>query len=153
MNIRVEEIGSTVNSTGSHMFLDNRPFCFIIEDGYREKKVKHETRIPAGRYRVLPRTAGSFFEKYRKAHGHKFVLHIQDVPGFEFILMHIGNTIKDTSGCLLINRFIGIGTDGNFMGSDSTSMYKLFYSLAEKALERGEEIWIEIQRRPVIIQN
>lgn len=150
MNLRLEEIGTTPNSTGSHLFIDNRPFCFTVEDGYRDKKIKHETRIPAGRYRVVPRTVGSFFEKYKKQFGHKFVLHLLDVPGFEYILLHIGNTVKDTSGCVLVNRFLGLGTDGNYTGTDSTSVYKLMYSLAEKALERGEEIWIEIQRRKIV---
>lgn len=153
MNLFLEEIGTTPNSTGSQLFLDNKPFCFVVEDGHRDKKIKHETRIPAGRYQVVPRTEGSFFAKYSKAYGHKFVPHLLDVPGFDLILFHIGNTVKDTSGCLLVNRFIGIGIDGNYCGKDSASVYKLLYSLMAAALERGEEIWIEIQRREIIDEN
>ena len=147
MNLILEEIFTTKNSTASCLILDKRPFCFIVEDGARDKKVKHETRIPSGRYQIKPRRTGSFFKKYSKQFGHKFVPHLQEVPGFEFILIHIGNTIKDTSGCLLVNRFVGLGTDGNAAGADSTSVYKLFYALMEKALEREEEIWIEIRRK------
>lgn len=147
MLLELFEIASTTNSTASLMAVDGRPLCFVVEDGARDKKVKHETRIPAGVFKILPRKSGSFFTKYAKAFGHKFVLHLQDVPGFEFILIHIGNTIRDTSGCLLVNRFVGLGVDGNFSGTDSTSVYKLLYSLAEAALERGEEIYIKINRK------
>ncbi len=153
MTLFLNEIGTTNNSTASHLFVDNRPFCFVVEDGYRDKKVKHETRIPAGRYQIKPRREGFFYENYRSRFGHKFVPHLQDVPGFEYILIHIGNTIKDTSGCLLLNRKIGIDKDGNYFGEDSTSIYKLFYNLMALALERGEEIWIDIQRNPVITEN
>lgn len=146
MKLTLLEIGSTPNSTASHLYLDDRPFCFVIEDGYREKKVMHETRIPAGTYRIVPRAAGKFFELYSKRWGHKFVPHIIDVPDFTFILIHIGNTIKDTSGCLLVNRSVGLGNDGNYFGSDSSSVYRLLYSLMEKAFERNEEVIIEIYR-------
>jgi hypothetical protein len=146
MLLELFEIANTANSTASLMAVDGRPLCFVVEDGPREKKVKHETRIPAGVFKILPRKEGSFFTQYSKNFGHKFVLHLQDVPGFEFILIHIGNTIKDTSGCLLVNRFVGLGIDGNFSGTDSTSVYKLLYSLAAAALERGEKIYIKINR-------
>lgn len=149
MILTLKEIGSTPNSTGSQLFMDGKPFCFVVEDGFRAKKVKHETRIPAGRYRIEARKEGSFFRKYSKQFGHAFVPHLLDVPGFEFILIHIGNTIKDTSGCILVNRFLGLGTDNNYCGSDSTSVYKLLYSLMAAALERGEEIWIEVVRNPI----
>lgn len=147
MLLEVFEIAASANSTSSIMTVDGRPLCFVLEDGARDKKVKHETRIPGGVYKILPRKSGSFFTKYAKDFGHKFVLHLQDVPGFEFILIHIGNTIRDTSGCLLVNRFVGIGINGDFSGTDSTSIYKLLYSLAAAALERGEEIYIKINRK------
>jgi len=153
MNIFLEEIGLTPNSTASHLFVDNKPFCFTIEDGHRDIKVKHESRIPAGRYKIVPRTVGSFYEKYKRNFNHKFVPQLEDVPGFEFILIHIGNTVKDTSGCILVNRFVGLGTDGNYSGIDSTSVYKLLYSLIALAFERGEECWIEIHRLEIINES
>lgn len=154
MNIFIEEIGTTPNSTGSQLFVDGRPFCFVVEDGHRDKKVYGETRIPGGRYQIIPRYEGSFFEKYRREHGHKFSIQIANVPGFEFILIHIGNTIADTKGCLLVNRNIGIQTTPrDYKGTDSTSVYKLLYSLIEAAFERNEEVWIEIQRRDIIDEN
>lgn len=49
MNIFLDEIVTTPNSTLSLVFLDNKQFCFTIEDGYRDIKVDGETRIPGHR--------------------------------------------------------------------------------------------------------
>lgn len=146
MILTILEVASTPNSTASQLLMDNKHFCFVIEDGYREKKVKKETRIGAGRFPVVPVKFGRFFEAYKKKFGHKFALLVKNVPGFDGIMIHIGNYIKDTDGCPLVNRSIGMGVDGNFFGSDSTSVYKLLYSLIDAALERGEEIWLEVIR-------
>lgn len=151
MNIFVEEIGTTPNSTASQMFVDSRPFCFVVEDGHRDKKQFGETRIPAGRYQVIKRKTGKFYEKYRREYGHEFALWVKNVPGFEWILIHIGNTIKDTNGCLLVNRFIGIqALTMDYVGTDSSSVYKLLYALVNAAYQRGEEVWIEITRREIM---
>ena len=154
MNIFIEEVGTTANSTGSQLFVDGRPFCFVLEDGYRDKKVPGETRIPPGRYQVLKHTNGKFYEKYTRDFGHDFALHIANVPGFEWILFHIGNTTKDTRGCLLVNRNIGVGASPrDYVGSDSTSVYKLLYALVKAAFERGEEVWVDVTRRDIIDEN
>jgi hypothetical protein len=154
MNIFIEEIGTTPNSTASQLFIDGKPFCFVVEDGHRDKKVASETRIPPGRYQVVKRTEGRFYEKYKADFKHQFALHIINVPGFEYILLHIGNTIKDTKGCLLVNRNIGINPiTGNYQGTDSSSVYRALYMIVAAAFERGEECWIEIQRREIIDEN
>jgi hypothetical protein len=69
------------------------------------------------------------------------------------VLIHIGNTVADTRGCLLINSGISIDQyveKPDFSGTGSTPAYKLFYDLVEKAFERGEEVTIEIFRRQII---
>ena len=33
---------------------------------------------------------------------HKGMLWVRDIPGFEYILIHTGNTDEHTSGCLLV---------------------------------------------------
>lgn len=153
MNIFVEEIGTTPHSTASQMFVDNKPFGFVIEDGYRERKIPGETRIPAGRYRIMPRFIGGFYVRYKARFGHKFSLHVTDVPEFTDVLIHIGNTVKDTRGCLLVNAGIQLDRNGTYYGIDSTTPYKLLYNLVALAFERGEEVWIEIHRRPVVDEN
>lgn len=148
MLIEINEIATTPNSTASVMLVDGRFFCFVLEDGPRDKKVKHETRIPAGMYPVLPAKTGRFYQLYKKRWGHEFAIYLDNVPGFTGILIHIGNTVKDTSGCPLVNRFLGLGVDGNFSGTDSTSVYRQLYSLVAAAFERKEKVLCKVIRLP-----
>lgn len=64
------------------------------------------------------------------------MLHIQDVPGFEYILIHCGNTQADTSGCLLVGA--GAITDKSNMSiSNSRAAYRVFYPLVVDAAANG----------------
>lgn len=148
MRITIQTIAETPNSTASMMMVDGRFFCWVLEDGHRDKKVKHETRIPAGLYPINKATSGRFYELYKKRYKHEFAIYVDNVPGFEGIMIHIGNTVKDTSGCPLVNRNIGLGVDGNFFGSDSASVYRQLYSLVDAAFERNETILLEVKRLP-----
>lgn len=153
MNIFVEEIGTTPTSTASQLFVDNKPFCFVIEDGYNEPKVPGKTRIPPGRYQIIQRKRGKFYEKYKTNHKHTFAIELKGVPGFTDILIHIGNTVGDTRGCLLVNKGLNISPTGAYFGKESTDVYLALYAKINGAFERNEEIWIEIQRREVIDDN
>ena len=72
------------------------------------------------------------------------MLHITNVPNFEYILIHCGNTDEHTSGCLLVgdsqenNDFV---TNG-FIGK-STQAYKRLYRMVAEVLDRGEQVFIE----------
>ena len=108
--------------------------AYTLEDEWREEKVSAETRIPEGTYDIKLRTTGGFHSRYANKFGdwHKGMLHVQDVPGFEYILIHTGNTDEHTMGCLLVadTSQQNITKDG-FIGA-STSAYKRIYpSLAE----------------------
>ena len=48
-----------VNDNGDREFL-----CYTLEDEYRERKVKGETRIPAGEYAITLRDYGGFHNRY-----------------------------------------------------------------------------------------
>lgn len=147
MKLRLFEIAATQNSTASLLSIDGKPFCMVVEDGPRDKKVKHETRIPAGIYQVEQRKEGKFFNQYSKRFKHSFVPELLNVPGFTGILIHIGNFISDTSGCLLVNRWVGLGADGNFSGMDSTTAYKRLYNVLAMAFEDGKTVEIEVNRK------
>lgn len=117
--------------------------CGILEDEPRTKKVWGETRIPAGRYQIKLRTTGGFHERYSKRFGedwHKGMLHLQDVPNFKYILIHIGNDDDDTAGCLLVGTVV----PGEYRLKDSTIAYKEIYPPIRDALLQGEEVWITI---------
>ena len=124
------------------MFVDCDFECFTIEDEFRTTKKYGETRIPNGRYKVELRTVGGFHNRYLKKFGkdfHKGMLWVKDVPNFEYILIHIGNTEKDTAGCLLVGSTSN--SEKGFIG-DSTGAYKSMYKKVSDAILRGEDVYI-----------
>ena len=118
--------------------------CYTLEDEYRDDKVMHETRIPAGTYEITLRTVGGFNSRYsdRFAGIHKGMLWVRDIPGFEYILIHCGNDDDDTSGCLLLGntQTENLISDG-FVGSSSVA-YKRVYTKVADVLEKGEKVEI-----------
>lgn len=138
MKIQVDRFVSDSDTTVSRVSVDGSFVCFGLEDEYRATKLVNETRIPAGRYRVLLRTAGKHHQQYKAQFPdiHRGMLHIQDVPGFDFILIHCGNTQADTSGCLLVGT--GAATDENNMSiSGSRAAYRRLYPQAAGAAASG----------------
>lgn len=148
MKLEVLRVSSDVDSSSGLVFdiTDGRKFlCYSLEDEYRNDKVMHETRVPAGTYQIQLRKVGGFNARYEKKYGdfHKGMLHVQDVPGFEYILIHTGNTDEHTSGCLIVgdsqenNQLLKNG----FIGK-SVQAYKRIYTPIATALENGEEVTI-----------
>ena len=64
------------------------------------------------------------------------MLQVMDVPGFEFILIHVGNTDKDTAGCLLLG-FNANTSQGLSVGS-SVKAYKRLYSRVIEAAKANQ---------------
>jgi hypothetical protein len=148
MKLEVLRVSSALDSTSGLLFdvTNGREFlCYTLEDEYRNEKVMHETRVPAGTYEIKLRKEGGFHGRYTKRFPdfHDGMLHVQDVPGFEYILIHTGNTDEHTSGCLIIgdsqenNKLIKNG----FIGK-STQAYKRVYPLILTALNAGKEVTI-----------
>ncbi len=141
MELDVLRYNSENSYTDGLFFIDKDFECFTIEDEARTVKVKGETRIPNGRYKVEFRNVGGFDQRYKNKFGdfHKGMLWVKDVPNFEYILIHIGNDEDDTAGCLLL----GSTADSNkgFIGG-STTAYKKAYAKIAHALLRGEDVWI-----------
>ena len=148
MKLEILRVSSDVDSSSGLVFdiTDGRKFlCYSLEDEYRNDKVMHETRVPAGTYQIQLRKVGGFNARYAKKYGdfHKGMLHVQDVPGFEWILIHTGNTDEHTSGCLIVgdsqenNQLMKNG----FIGK-SVQAYKRIYTPIATALENGEEVTI-----------
>jgi len=148
-NIEVLRYSSGVDSTLG-ILSENGPLgreflAYTLEDEFREKKVSAETRIPEGTYNVKLRTTGGFHSRYLAKFGsdfHKGMLHVQDVPGFEYILIHTGNTDENTMGCLLVadTSQQNITKDG-FIGA-SVDAYKRIYSSLAEWLVDGNKLTI-----------
>jgi len=151
MKYEVLRTSSGKDSTSGLLFevsQNKRTFlAYTLEDEQRDVKVWGETRIPAGTYKLKLRTEGGFHNKYLSKYGkpfHKGMIHVQDVPGFEYILWHTGNTDEHTAGCLILgnsqtnNR---IAKDG-FIGS-SVDAYKFVYPRVVSAIEAGIDVEVE----------
>lgn len=149
MKLEVIRFSSQKDSTNGILFEvveGKRNFlCYTLEDEHREEKVFGETRVPSGTYEITLRTVGGFHSRYTKKYGemHKGMLWVRNVPGFEYILIHTGNTDEHTAGCLLLGdsqQNNAIKSDG-FIGS-SVQAYKRVYPKVAKALESNEKVTI-----------
>jgi hypothetical protein len=75
------------------------PLCVTLEDPPLGNQ-RRISCIPAGKYTVVPHSGQKFKDVWR----------LEDVPGRDGILIHIGNSIADTEGCILVG--LGIGSPG-----------------------------------------
>ena len=142
MKLQVLRFSSESDSTNGLLLDVTEEIKFLaytLEDEYRKHKKSKETRIPAGTYKIELRDEGGFHKRYSKRYPniHRGMLHIIDVPNFEYILIHTGNTDEHTAGCLLIGNSQEnnqINKNG-FIGS-SVNAYKRVYPLIAKAIEK-----------------
>jgi hypothetical protein len=116
-----------------------------IEDKYRKEKVKGETRIDAGVYALgLQELVTPMTERYRnKFDWFDLHLHVKDVPNFSGIYIHIGNTQKDSEGCLLVGNTANNNRIEAGRITRSTEAYKEFYLKVYPLLKAGKKINIE----------
>lgn len=112
MRIEVKRIAKRSTYTIGKMYIDGNYFCDTLEDvdrGINQKdsldtikkiKVAGATAIPTGAYKVIVNMSPKFQRNLPR---------LIDVPGFEGILIHRGNTDKDTAGCILVgeNKVVG----------------------------------------------
>ena len=140
MKITVRRYAHNDEATLSRVYLDDEEFCYGLEDQPQEEKVMHETRIPAGTYDIKLRNEGGMTKKYAERYDfHEGMLHVQNVPGFEWIYIHTGNTDDHTSGCLLVGH---TRNEDTFTIGNSRAAYSdLYQAIVEAA--RGEDLQIE----------
>ena len=149
MKLKVLRFSSQEDSTSGLLFLEedgkSKFLCYTLEDEYRETKIKGETRIPTGTYEIILRKHGGFHKKYSKRFSdiHRGMLHITNVPGFDYILLHCGNTDEHTAGCLLVGdtQSNNIINKNGFIGQ-SSQCYKRIYPPIVSAIERGDKVKI-----------
>lgn len=100
-NLRLERECLEERTLGK-LYINNEFFCDTIEDKYRdlskEKKVYGETCIPFGTYKVIINMS----PKYGR-----LMPRLLDVPYFEGILIHNGNTEQDSAGCIICGKRSG----------------------------------------------
>ena len=116
------------------LMVDGEKFSDTLEDKVRdlksEKKVYGETAIPAGKYKVVM----SMSSKFKKV-----MPYLENVPQFTGIMIHPGNTIKDTLGCILVGEN---KKKGQLVNSRKYS--DELNKRINEAIERKEQVWIEV---------
>lgn len=123
-----------------------RFLCWTLEDERRRDKVPGETRIPAGTYDLSLRNEGGQTLRYAERFGdfHRGMIHLRDVPGFEFVHIHVGNDDDDTDGCILVGDGVhqNVTEPGRLVGS--TAAYKRIYPAIAARLEAGEKVTLAV---------
>lgn len=135
-------LGTLFDVTDAPKFL-----CYALEDQFNEPKIPGETRIPPGRYQIKLRNEGGMVKRYKKRFPwHKGMLWLQDVPGFKWVYMHVGNKDDDTDGCLLLGDGQISNVTERGMVTTSVAAYRRIYEMivAELETETGE-VWITVE--------
>ena len=154
MELKVKRVAKKNEYTIGRLYIDGKYVSDTLEDCDRgltqdmpleeikAKKVYGKTAIPTGTYEIDMNTISPKFQarSWAKPYGGKLPRLI-GVKGFEGVLVHVGNTADNSSGCLLVGKNSIKG-----MVTDST---KTFMSLMSKYLLpaklRGEKITITIE--------
>lgn len=136
-----------------HLYVDGEYLSDTLEDtsrGLNSKmplkeilkiKIKGLTAIPTGIYAISLNTVSP---KYSKK---KFFMdlckgkmpRVLDVPGYDGILIHPGNSAKDTDGCILVGYNKVKGGLVN-----STEAFIKLYGMLKKAHDNHEGIYLKI---------
>lgn len=141
------EIKSTY--TIGELMIDGQFFCHILEDPVRdinkngkfdggEVKIKGNTAIPYGKYKIDMNTVSPRFRNASWAVPYDGkVPRLIGVNSFEGVLIHPGNTTRDTEGCLLP----GVKSGSSVIKSQDT-----FHKLMEKLKSMNtSDLWIDIR--------
>jgi hypothetical protein len=149
MKIQLIRTQFGTDATNGLLFIDGQFECYTLEDQYQAVKVMHETCIPEGTYKIIFRKVGGFHERYSKRYqnAHYGMLWLQDVPEFEYILIHGGNTDDNTSGCIIVGdtqQDLDVSKDG-FIGASQQAYQKMYRRISSELLN-GKEITIEISK-------
>lgn len=96
MNVFLHRFKQDAAGTFGLMVIGNEPICVTCEDPWNDNK-PNISCIPEGVYQCVPHSG----EKYKN------VWRLENVPGREAILIHNGNTISNTEGCILVGNSMG----------------------------------------------
>lgn len=154
MKLTLNRIAKRDTYTIGKLYIDGEYFCDTIEDKDRglkqtmslaeikQKKIKHQTAIPTGTYEITlnvvsPKYSGKPW--YVNLCGAKMP-RLLNIPGYDGVLIHPGNTANDTSGCLIVGKNTVVGKV-----TESRVVFKNLYAKLKAAATKGERITITIQ--------
>ncbi len=127
MKLELKRIARREGYTIGRLYIDGEYFCDTLEDRARdltkEAKVYGKTAIPEGTYEVTLRVQSPRFSQKRQYDFCKgYLPRLLNVPSFQGVLIHCGNTAEDTDGCILVGKNTVKG-----MVTDSTATFRKLY--------------------------
>ena len=149
MELKLKRIARRETYTIGKLYIDGVYFCDTIEDKDRglsqslplaeniARKKYAETAIPTGRYFVTLCVQSQKFKRYKQYEFCSgYLPRLMNVPAFDGVLIHIGNTAKDSAGCILVGKNKVVGKVIN-----STETFLKLYEILSCT---KENIWITI---------
>jgi len=127
MKLLLKRLHKTELSTIGELFVDGKFECYTLEDKEREIKIKGETAIPKGTYNVSITQSNRF---------KRLLPLLANVPNFDGVRIHSGNSNHDTEGCILV----GTTRSNDFIGNSRIAFDKLF-----KKMQVAKEITLTIE--------
>ncbi len=127
MKLLLKRLHRTDNSTIGELSIDGKFECYTLEDKERDVKIKSETAIPKGTYKVIINKSNRF---------KRLLPLLIDVKNFEGVRIHPGNTNHDTEGCILV----GSKRSLDFIGGSRVAFDKLF-----KKMQLAKDITLTIE--------
>lgn len=145
MELKLKRAYSDDKHTIGVMTMNGKFAGFTLEDAVREKKIAGITCIPEGKYRIALRTELSpMTQKYRDSHPFfDWHLMLVDVPNYENVYIHIGNSHRDTEGCILIGDQLANPLKTALPLQLSGNAFKDFYKSVRPVVE-SEPVWITV---------
>lgn len=154
MELKLNRIARKNGYTIGRLSINGKYFSDTLEDSDRglsssmsldvlkKKKLPHITAIPTGKYQITMDVISPRFSKskFYQQFGEGRVPRLLNVPAYQGVLIHCGNTAKDTDGCILVGKNAKVG-----MVLDSKQTYTNLYPLLEAAAKRKENIFITIE--------
>ena len=131
MNLTLIRGESTKHSTPGKLYVNGKFECYTLEDVLRPEKIKGETAIDAGTYKVIIDRSNRF---------KRLLPLLLNVPNFSGVRIHPGNSDQDTEGCILV----GDSPATDYLGVSRVAFNRLF-SKMQAALKDDESIAIVIE--------
>ncbi len=138
MNLQLNRQEFLKDRTIGSLYVNSKWFCYTLEDLDRHletggTKAPGMTAIPRGKYKIV---------MYPSKHFGAMMPCLLDVPQFTGIMIHPGNTPKDTEGCILLGKGRDV-ISNNLV--ESKLAFNAFLDILTNAFLRKEEVWIEVE--------
>lgn len=147
INISLLRYSDDGQTTIGLLHINDKFYCYTLEDTFQEEKVAGQTRIPAGTYTIgFRKEETELTETYRERYPEWFTnhLHIKEVPNFSAIYIHSGGDHTHTEGCVLVSDSLSAKDKKTYL-TNSRNTFKTLYKYLSDQLQSGKKIQIHVR--------